>query len=102
MTVWLWGLVASGTASYIEFYARGHREGNPYKWWMAPLAILINYGVVQMLRFATILDFAIIFGLIGGTLRIAYTLMLHDHVSPGSWLGYGLILLATLLKTFWR
>ena len=102
MRVWLWGLVSSGTANYIEWYARSHREGNPYRWWMVPLAILINYGVVQMLRSATILDFAIIFALIGGTLRIVATLLVHDHVSPGAWAGYGLIILATLLKTFWR
>lgn len=100
--VWLWGLIASGTASCIEFYARTHREGNPYRWWMIPLAILINYGVVQMLRSATIIDFAIIFGFIGGTLRISFTLLARDNLHISSWIGYGLVLLATFLKTVWR
>ena len=102
MRVWLWGLLSSGTASYIEFYARTHREGNPYRWWMIPLAVLINYGVVQMLRSATILEFAVIFGFIGGSLRILFTILSNDHVSVASWTAYSLVLLATLLKTFWR
>lgn len=87
--------MASGTASFVEFYARGHRR---YEWWFIPLAILINYGVVQMLRYATILEFAIIFGVIGGTLRIVSTLVLHDHVSTGARVGYGFLLAAVAAK----
>ncbi len=103
-SAWGWGLIAGGAAVFIEQWFRFHPNE---RWgldtpWVIPLALLINFSVVQILRSASILQMAIIFGFFSGTLRIAAVLWRGDHVHPGAWLGFGFLLAATAVSVAWR
>lgn len=79
-------------------------------WWhhlhlWVPLQLLIGYCIYRLVNLPEInlLDAFIVFALCTALLRIIIaTAVLHQHIPVQSWVGFALVLSATLVKTFWR
>jgi len=104
VTPWLYALMASGAAVAAEFYYRL----NPDKTWGLQLwpgvllALIVNYGIWGLTRTQSLVELAILFSLFTASFRVAITLSRGESVSPGVWVAFGLVVLASLVKGLWK
>ncbi len=96
-----WALLASITAVGCETYFKLN-PGKMY-WelpWALPLGILVNVGIWGLLRTETIFGMAVIFGFLTVMLRIGATYYLGEKPTLGTWIAFGLLVLAMIVKLF--
>lgn len=97
----------AGTAAVTAEYLYKTWEG---PWWTGlymwiPIQLTIGYCVYRMVNLpgTNLLDAFILFALATALLRVVLAICILGQTVPlPSWVGFGLVLLATLVKTFWR
>lgn len=76
----------------------------PNLWWVAPLSLLINFAVYQLLRTEGGWLYSIVlFGTVTATARILLAfLVLHEPVTVGAGISAAVLLFGTGARLFWR
>lgn len=103
--VYFWSAIGGFIAIAIETVYRGTDKS-----WLSLLpvigvpALLINFCVYQSIKHSTsLLGAFIAFSFTTLTLRLLSSLLvLHDPISKGTWAAFGLMVIAQVLKTFWK
>lgn len=100
----LWGLGAGVPAVVLEYLYRTL----PGSWWSnlwlyAPAQLLIGYSIYRLVTTpgTTLLDALVVFAGCTAGLRIAASFMLGDKISTGTWIAFGLVMLANVTKIYW-
>jgi hypothetical protein len=101
-----WGLAAGIFAVSAEYLFR-RLDGTWIDNWyiFAPLALLINYCVCQMVKqpSTSLIDAFIVFALSTTVTRVFVTVtLLDDVVKAGTWFALGLLLMARIAQMYWR
>lgn len=98
---WLYGFLAAGSAVGCEVYYRAN-VGRSYVSLLLPwgllLAVLVNFAIYGLLQSENLLGATVVFTLFTASLRLAWTLHLHETVTWPNWLAYALVVLAALVK----
>lgn len=74
-------------------------------WLWVPLQLTIGYSIYRLVNIPgiSILEAFVVFAACTAAFRIVLSvLILHQEVSTGAWIAFGLIVLANLVRTFWR
>jgi hypothetical protein len=101
----LWGLGAGVPAVTLEYLYRtlpGTWASN--LWIYAPAQLLIGYSIYRLVTApgVTLLDALVVFAGATAGLRILATYMLGDTIKTSTWIAFGLVMLANIVRTFWR
>ena len=104
MMAWAYGFMAAASAVTCEAYYRAHAgEGwGPALWPGLVLALVTNLGIWGILQTESMLGLAVVFSFFTALLRIIYVLHIGDTVSPGAWAGFGLVVVAAIVKGVWK
>lgn len=105
MNVYLFGMLAGVAAVIAEIlYVRWTGP-----WWTGlhywlPIQLVIGYSIFRLVTNpgTSLLDAFIVFALCTAILRVGASLWLGQDIRTGTWVAFGLIILANLIKTFWR
>lgn len=102
---WAYGFLAAFSAVGCEVYYRAN-VGRGYVSLLLPwgllLAVLVNFAIYGLLQQENLLGATVVFTLFTATLRLAWTLNHHEAVRLSSWLAFGLVLAASLVKVAWK
>jgi len=101
----LWGLGAGIPAVLAEYlYRTLPGPWHHYLWLWVPIQMLIGYSIYRLVTIpgSSLLDAMVIWAFCTAGLRIAASLYLGDNIRTGTWIAFGLVMLATLVKHFWR
>lgn len=104
MSAWMYAALAASAAVAAETYYRANQD-QPWGLVLWPgivLALVVNYGIWGLTRTQSLVELAILFSLFTAGLRVAITLIRGEPISPGVWVAFGLVVLATILKSVWR
>lgn len=74
-------------------------------WLWVPIQLLIGYAIYRLVNIPgmTILEAFVVFAFCTSLLRIVVSyVILHQHITTGAWVAFGLIVLANLVRTFWE
>lgn len=100
-SAYLWAILASCCAIFFETYCRG----NPQSWvQMLPITaipmVLLNYAIFRLLRVSdSLLSAFVVFSFSNLILRTGIVVLyLNEHVTRGTWLALGLLVLAQFSK----
>lgn len=101
----IWGLGAGVPAVVLEYLYRtlpGSWTSN--LWIYAPAQLLIGYSIYRLVNTpgTTLLDALVVFAGCTAGLRILASYMLHDTIRPSTWAAFGLVMLANVVRTYWR
>jgi hypothetical protein len=101
----LWGLGAGIPAVLLEYLYRTLPGPWWSNWWAwVPLGALIQYSIYRLVTVpgTTLLDALVVFAGCTALGRVAVTFMLGDTVRPGTWAAFGLVMLANVVRAYWR
>lgn len=101
----LWGLSAAIPAVLAEYLYRTL----PGPWWTylylwVPLQMSIGYSVYRLVTIphTSLIDAFVVFAFSTTVMRVfATVVLLHDTVRMGSWLAFGLVILARITQAAW-
>ena len=101
----IWGLGAGVPAVVLEYLYR--TLPGPWAHWLwlyGPLQLLIGYSIYKLVNApgVTLLDALVVFAGATAGLRVLASFMLGDTIRWGTWIAFGLVLLANLVRTYWR
>lgn len=101
----VYSLLAALSAVTCEVYYKSH----PADSWLSlaafgiPLALLVNFGIWGTLHSGeSVLGLAVVFSLCTAALRVVWTIAHGQPVNGATWVAFGLIVLASLVKAVWR
>jgi hypothetical protein len=102
MNVYFWGLLAACCAVTAEAIYRAH-VGTP---WGTPGIMLlgivcamgVNIGIWGITQSTPLVGMSLVFSVWTAAIRLGYTLYVGDEVSRGTWYGFGIMLLAELVR----
>ena len=103
--VFLWGLGAGIPAVAMEYlYRTLPGPYHHYLWIWMPSSIFISYCIYRLVTSpgTSLLDAMVVWAMCTALLRIVVTLYLGDVIRPGTWIAFGLVITATLVKSYWR
>ena len=101
----LWGLGAGVPAVVLEYLYRTLPGPWWSHWWIwAPLGGLIQYSIYRLVTVpgVTLLDALVVFAGCTAGGRILATYLLGDTIRNGTWVAFGLVMTANLVRAYWR
>lgn len=101
----IWGFGAGVPAVVLEYlYRTLPGPWWTYLWLYAPMQLLIGYSIYRMVTTpgVTLLDSLVVFAACTAGLRIIATFALGDTVRAATWTAFGLVMLANVVRTYWR
>ncbi len=101
----LWGLGAGVPAVVLEYlYRTLPGPWVAYLWLYAPIQLLIGYSIYRLVTApgVSLLDALVVFAGATAGLRIVATYMLGDQIKASTWAAFGLVMLANIVRTYWR
>ena len=101
----LWGLGAGVPAVVLEYLYR--TLPGPWSaslWLYAPMQLFIGYSIYRLVTTpgVTLLDALVVFAGATAALRIAATYALGDTIRASTWAAFALVMLANIIRTYWR
>lgn len=102
---WLWGLGAGVPAVVLEYlYRTLPPPWHHHLWLYAPAQLLIGYSIYRLVTTPglTLLDSLVIFAGCTALLRIVATYMLGDTIRAATWVAFGLVIAANVVRALWR
>lgn len=101
----LWAFASAAIAVGAEYlYRTLPGSWGRYLWLWIPMQLAIGYGICHLVRTPGVpLVGALImwsFAVIGLRIFVS-TVLLHDHVAPGTWCALGLLILARIAQSTW-
>ncbi len=106
LSSYVWGLGAGVPAVFAEYlYRTLPGPWLQYLWLYLPIQALIGYSIYRLVTTpgVTLIDSLVVFAFCTAALRVYVTMgPLHDKVSAGTWAALGLVMLANLVKVYWR
>lgn len=106
MTAYIWGLGAGLPAVVAEYLYRtlpGSWFSHLYIW--LPIQLLIGYSIYRLVNSpgVTLLDSLVVFAFCTASFRLFTSIvLLDDTIRTGTWIAFGLVMLANLVKVYWR
>jgi hypothetical protein len=101
----LWGLCAGIPAVAAEYlYRTLPGPWHHYLWLWVPIQMAIGYSIYRLVTIpgTSLLDAMVVWAFCTAGLRVLISLGLGDDIKTGTWIAFGLVLLATAIKTYWR
>jgi len=102
----LFGLMAGVPAILAEYlYKQWTGPWWTGLWLWTPLQLMIGYAIYRLVNIPglSILEAFVVFAACTATLRIVLSVfILHQHITTGAWIAFGLIVLANIVRTFWE
>jgi len=101
----LWGLGAGVPAVVLEYLYRTLPGPWLHNLWLyAPMQLLIGYSIYRLVTTpgTTLLDALVVFAGCTAGLRILASFMLGDAIRAGTWIAFGLVMLANVVRSYWR
>lgn len=97
---WVWGFLAALSAVAGEAYYRSNvgRSWGIVLWPGLLLAAVTNFAIWGVMQHESPLGLAVVFSLWTAALRVAWTLYLGDTVALSTWIAFGLVVVASLVK----
>jgi len=97
--IYFWALLGGSIAVLGEVLMRLHPQN--YPWWIIFFSFFVTYCLWHLLRSQDIIAATITYTTATALTRIvAATIVLHEPVSKGTWIGFGFMLAANLCKRF--
>ena len=91
--------LGAGAAVQREVLMRIHPQS--YPWYIIFFSLFVTYCLWNLLRSQDIIAATILYTTCTALSRIvAATIVLHEPVSRGTWIGFGFMLLANICKRF--
>jgi hypothetical protein len=101
----IWGLGAGVPAVVLEYlYRTLPGSWSSYLWVYAPMQLLIGYSIYRLVTTpgTSLLDALVVFAGATAGLRILATFMLGDQIRTGTWIAFGLVMTANIVRTYWE
>ena len=106
LSTYVWGLGAGIPAVVAEYlYRTLPGPWHTYLWLYLPIQAMIGYSIYRLVTTpgVTLLDSLVVFAFCTAALRIFVTLgPLQDKVSTATWVAFGLVMLANIVKVSWE
>src|SRR5574338_99827 len=96
----IWALIAASVAVLSEYLYRVIKEPwVNYIWYWIPSQVVTGFAIYKLVTSSDSLLSAMVFWAFGtAILRTCVTLYLGDRISTGTWIAFGLIMLANCVK----